>query len=380
MTATAVTGSPVPGSVLNAQVTVRRPTFTLDVSLKIGAGEVVAVLGPNGAGKSTLLGALAGLLRPDAGRIELDGRVLTDAASARHTPAHRRRVGLLAQEALLFPHLSAAANVAFGPRCAGVGKVKAAQTAAFWLAEVGAAELADRKPSQLSGGQAQRVALARALAGDPRLLLLDEPMSALDADVAPAMRSLLRRVLRGDGAGPARPVVLVTHHLLDAVVLADRVLVLSGGQVVEDGAARDVLTRPRSPFAARIAGLNLVTGAACAGGLRTSDGTVVSGRSEEPLGDGEPAVAVFPPSAVAVFRKRPDGSPRNVFAVSLASMEQHAEVVRMRAGAVPGGPEWLAMLAADVTPAAVADLGAEPGASLWFAVKANEVGIHPAVR
>jgi molybdate transport system ATP-binding protein len=365
---------------LTAEVTVRRPTFTLDVSLEVAAGEVVAVLGPNGAGKSTLLGALAGLLRPDAGRIELEGRVLTDTTSGVAVPAHRRRVGLLAQQALLFPHLSVAANVAFGPRCAGVGRAAAAEQARRWLDAVDAGELARRRPGQLSGGQAQRVALARALAGDPRLLLLDEPLSALDVDVAPAMRSLLRRVLRGDGGGPARTVVLVTHHLLDAVVLADRVVVLSEGRVVEDGPARDVLTRPRSPFAARIAGLNLVSGTGCTGGLRTEDGTVVSGLSEGTPEEGTPAVAVFPPSAVSVFRERPEGSPRNVFAVTLASMEQHAEVVRMRAAAPPGGPGWLEAMAADVTPAAVADLGAEPGASLWFAVKAIEVGIHPAVR
>ncbi|HTK62712.1 MAG TPA: ATP-binding cassette domain-containing protein [Pseudonocardia sp.] len=374
-----MTGRAVAGK-LTADVTVRRPAFTLDVSLEIEAGEVVAVLGPNGAGKSTLLGALAGLLRPDAGRIELEGRLLTDTDAGVAVPAHRRRVGLLAQQALLFPHLSVAANVAFGPRCAGAGRAAAAETARHWLEAVDAGELAGRRPAQLSGGQAQRVALARALAGDPRLLLLDEPLSALDVDVAPAMRSLLRRVLRGDGPGPARTVVLVTHHLLDAVVLADRVVVLSDGRVVEDGPARDVLTRPRSPFAARIAGLNLVTGTVCAGGLRTPDGTVVSGMSESAAEEGAPAVAVFPPSAVSVFRGRPEGSPRNVFAVTLASMEQHAEVVRMRAAAPPGGAAWLDTLAADVTPAAVADLAAEPGAPLWFAVKANEVGIHPAVR
>lgn len=386
---------------LSARVTVRRPAFTLDVALEVAAGEVVAVLGPNGAGKSTLLGALAGLLRPDAGRIELNGRVLTDIPLGLHTPTHHRHVGLLAQEPLLFPHLTAAANVAFGPRCAGVDKARAAEAAAFWLAQVGATELADRRPSQLSGGQAQRVALARALAGHPELLLLDEPLSALDVDVAPMMRALLRRVLRGGpavaaGGGPdggvgdgrsvglrggvARTALLVTHHLLDAVVLADRVVVIADGRVVEDGPTRQVLTRPRSPFAARIAGLNLVSGTGCSGGLRTPDGTVVSGMSGSGAEDGAPAVAVFPPSAVAVFRRRPEGSPRNVFAVTLASMEQHAEVVRMRAAAPPGGPAWIDTLAADVTPAAIADLGAEPGASLWFAVKANEVGIHPAVR
>ncbi len=378
---------------LRADIVLRRPTFTLDVSLEVATGEVVAVLGPNGAGKSTLLGVLAGLLRPDSGRVEVNGRVLTDTTSALHTPTHQRRVGLLAQEPLLFPHLTAAANVAFGPRCAGVSRAQAAEEAAGWLARVGAGEFGDRRPRQLSGGQAQRVALARALAGRPDLLLLDEPLSALDVDVAPAMRALLRRVLRGGSASPdagsgggsrnggpgggaERTALLVTHHLLDAVVLADRVLVLGEGRVVEDGPTRQVLTRPRSPFAARIAGLNLVPGELCAGGLRTADGTVISGGGSG--GSTGTGVAVFPPTAVSVFRERPDGSPRNVFAVTLAALEPHAEVVRMRAAPPDGGPPWLDGLAADVTPAAVADLNAEPGTPLWFAVKATEVGVHPA--
>ncbi len=371
---------------LVAELTLRRPSFTLDVALEIPAGQVVAVLGPNGAGKSTLLDTLAGLLRPDAGRIELDGRLLTDTRTRVHVPAHRRRVGLLAQQALLFPHLTVRDNVAFGPRCAGASRAEAARLAGDWLADVDAADLAARRPTQLSGGQAQRVALARALAGEPELLLLDEPLSALDVDVAPAMRALLRRVLGGGGPGVGaghgeapRTALLVTHHLLDAVVLADRVLVLVEGRVVEDGPAREVLARPRSPFGARIAGLNLVSGTACEGGLRTDDGTLVSGRPGHGT-NGGPAVAVFPPSAVSVFRDRPDGSPRNVFPVLLVALEPHAEVVRMRAGVPAGGPDWLDGLAADVTPAAVADLGAEPGVPLWFAVKANEVGIHPATR
>jgi len=390
----------VAGGRLIAELTVRRPSFTLDVSLEVAAGELVAVLGPNGSGKSTLLGALAGLLRPDTGRIELDGRVLTDTTAGVHVPAHRRRVSLLAQQALLFPHLSVAANVAFGPRCAGVGRAAANEQARGWLAEVDALELARRRPGQLSGGQAQRVALARALAGEPELLLLDEPLASLDIDVAPAMRSLLRRVLRGDRGGGdrggnavgARTALLVTHHLLDAVVLANRVVVLAEGRVVEDGPAREVLTRPRSPFAARIAGLNLIPGTGCAEGLRTHDGTLVSGlldagvsglldAGESDSWDGAPAVAVFAPSAVSVFRQRPDGSPRNVFAVRLAALEPHAEVVRLRVSAPPGGPDWLDGLAADISPAAVADLGIGDalGDVLWFAVKATEVLAHPSV-
>ncbi|WP_445186203.1 sulfate/molybdate ABC transporter ATP-binding protein [Pseudonocardia sp. Cha107L01] len=373
------------GGFLELTASVRRREFTLDVSLTVARGEIVAVLGPNGAGKSTLLGVLAGLLRPDEGRVVLDGRTLTDTGSGVHVPTHQRGVGLLAQQALLFPHLTAVANVAFGPRCHGVSKRAAADRARDLLAEVDVAELGRRRPSQLSGGQAQRVALARALAGEPELLLLDEPLAALDIDSAPALRALLRRVVRGPDGGVARTALLVTHDVLDALVLADRVVVLTGGSIVEQGATRDVLTRPRSPFAARIAGLNLVPGLGAPGGLRTADGTVVAGlhTGEDPVA-GAPAVAVFPPAAVAVFRDRPHGSPRNVVQVRLAGMEPRGEVVRLRAEPLDGGPAWVAGLAADVTPGAVADLGAaeplSPGVPLWYAVKATEVQVHPAVR
>ncbi|WP_425569682.1 TOBE domain-containing protein [Pseudonocardia yuanmonensis] len=191
------------------------------------------------------------------------------------------------------------------------------------------------------------------------------------------MRSLLRRVIR-DGKQTA---VLVTHSALDALVLADRVVVLTHGHVVEQGPTREVLGRPRSAFTARIAGLDLIPGVREGGALRTVDGRVITGRGDagsEDDGAGEPAVAVFPPSAVAVFAAEPHGSPRNVLPVRLASIEPHGDVVRLRAAPREGGPDWLDGLAADVTPAAVADLGAEPGVPLWFAVKATEVEIHRA--
>ncbi|WP_433299649.1 TOBE domain-containing protein [Pseudonocardia sp. CA-142604] len=196
------------------------------------------------------------------------------------------------------------------------------------------------------------------------------------------MRSLLRQMLRGERANrPKQTAVLVTHSALDALVLADHVVVLTQGRVVEEGPVRDVLARPRSAFTARIAGLDLVPGTACPEGLLTADGLVVSGMSgrdgEVPV-TGEPAVAVFPPSAVAVFADRPRGSPRNVVPVRLAAIEPRGDMVRLRANAAPGGPHWVDGLAADVTPAAVADLAVEPGAELWFAVKAAEVAIHAA--
>lgn len=356
---------------LDARVVVRRDAFTLDVTLAAEPGEVLAVLGPNGAGKSTLLGVLSGLLRPDEGHVRIGDRLVTGPGV--HVRPHERGVGLLAQQALLFPHLTALANVAFGPRAHGTPRREAERRARELLAAVDAAELADRRPDRMSGGQQQRVALARALAPEPGLLLLDEPLAALDVDATPAMRSLLRRMIRDT----KQTAVLVTHSALDALVLADRVLVLTAGVVVESGPTRDVLARPRSPFAARIAGLNLVPGTACVGGLCAADGLVVSGRADGVV-EGERAVAVFPPSAVSVFVDEPHGSPRNVLPVRLAAIEPRADVVRLRAGARAGGPAWVDGLAADVTPAAVADLGVEPGAELWFAVKATEVGIHAA--
>jgi len=358
---------------LAATAVVRRPGFTLDVALTVAPGDVLAVLGPNGAGKSTLLDVLAGLLRPDAGGVRLGDRTLTGPGV--HVPPHRRGVGLLAQQPLLFPHLSVLANVAFGPRAQGTSRRAAVSRARELLAAVDASPLADRRPGQLSGGQQQRVALARALAAGPDLLLLDEPLAALDVDTMPAMRALLRRTIRDSG----RTAVLVTHAALDALVLADRVVVLVAGRVVEEGSTREVLARPRSPFAARIAGLDLVPGVACPDGLKTGDGFVITGHAEG-TATGEPAVAVFPPAAVAVFADRPHGSPRNVVPVRLAAVEPHGDLVRLRAGVRAGGPDWAEGLAADVTPAALVDLPAEPGAELWFAVKATEVAIHPAGR
>ncbi|MGD9987346.1 sulfate/molybdate ABC transporter ATP-binding protein [Pseudonocardia sp.] len=366
------------GAALSARIRLDRPAFSLDVSIAAEPGEVVAVLGPNGSGKSTLLGVLSGLLVPDSGHVRVGEETVTDVEARISVPPHRRGVGLLAQQALLFPHMTALANVAFGPRAAGVPRREAEARALALIGEVlpglDVDEMARRRPSQMSGGQQQRVALARALAPRPGLLLLDEPLAALDVDATPAMRSLLRRVIRD----AEQTALLVTHSALDALVLADRVVVLDAGRIVEQGTTREVLTKPRTPFTARIAGLDLVPGTACHAGLRTGDGTLVSGLFEETLADGEPAVAVFPPSAVSVFRDEPKGSPRNVLRVTLAAIEPRGDTVRLRAAPPTDGPAWLDGLAADVTLAAAAELAVEPGAELWFAVKATEVAVHPA--
>jgi molybdate transport system ATP-binding protein len=339
------------------------------MNLTVTAGEVIAVLGANGAGKSTLLSLISGLLRPDSGRIVLDDQVLVDTEAGQWVPPHRRGVVLLAQQALLFPHLTAAANVAFGPRSRGAGRSAAAAAARRWLAAVDATELADRKPAQLSGGQAQRIAIARALAADPAVLLLDEPMSALDVAVAPALRHLLRTVLRDAG----RTALLVTHDLIDALSLADRVIVIEDGRIVEDGPTRTVLSQPRSAFAARIAGVDLIAGIADRDGLLTPDGLRIHGILDPDSTAGHGAVAVFSPSAVAVHLADPTGSPRNHLRVTATELEPRGELIRVHA-AMPGSTGGLV---ADITAVSAADLELEPGKRVHFAIKATEVTIYP---
>ncbi|UVJ39090.1 sulfate/molybdate ABC transporter ATP-binding protein [Arthrobacter sp. CJ23] len=361
-------------------------TFTLeatlrargfDVSLTVGSGETVAILGPNGAGKSTLMAVIAGLLRPDAGRASIGGRTLFELGPGPHSwsAPHQRGTALLAQEPLLFPHLSALDNVAFGPRSAGASRAASRETARHWLAEVDALPLASRRPGELSGGQAQRVAVARALAADPELLLLDEPMAALDIHAAPMLRRLLRHVLAG------RRAIIVTHDVLDALMLADRVIVLEGGRITEEGPTREVLGRPRSRFAAGLAGLNLVAGTITLEGIRTPSGQVFAGQLDDvpgplesgfdaagPDASGPDGVAVFPPSAVSVFLTEAHGSPRNSFPVTITDLEPHGDQIRVRGGE----------LSADITPAASADLGLAPGMTVYFVIKAGLVSIYPA--
>lgn len=343
---------------VGAHIDVRVADRDVDVAFGVPAGSTVAVLGANGAGKSTVLSCVAGLLRPDAGTVELDGRALLDTASGTDLPPHRRGVALLAQDALLFPHLTALDNVAFGPRSRGVVRREAHARARNWLDAVGAAELADRKPSALSGGQAQRVAIARALAAEPDLLLLDEPMASLDVAVAPALRQLLRRVLAD------RTTVLVTHDLLDALLLADRVVVLDGGRVVEEDSTTDVLARPRSAFAAHLAGLNLLPGTWDGERVVLPDGTAVAALPGDPAPHpGGPAVALFRPQSVAIYRDAPEGSPRNAIATRIQEIEPLGDRIRVRCGD----------LSADVTIAAAAELGLAPGDRVVLAVKATEV-------
>jgi molybdate transport system ATP-binding protein len=349
---------------LDARIHLKRRDFSLDVSLRVASGEVIVLLGPNGAGKTTVLHALAGLVLADAARIELDGAVLEHTAERVRVPTERRPVGLVFQDYLLFPHLSALDNVAFGMRCRGLSRTAARERADAWLRRLGLADQADSRPATLSGGQAQRVALARALAVEPRLLLLDEPLAALDAGTRLAVRGDLTRHLAGyDGC-----TIVVTHDPLDAMVLGERIVVIEAGSIVQEGAPRDVARRPRTDYVARLVGLNLFRGAASGHevSLKANAGQVVVPAAAQ----GDVFVA-FPPAAVTLHRKCPEGSARNVWPGRVVALELHGDLVRVE---VAGPPTVLA----DVTPAAVADLHLHPGAAVWAAVKASEVACYPA--
>ncbi|MEV4464690.1 ABC transporter ATP-binding protein [Micromonospora echinofusca] len=348
---------------LDAHLVVQRDAFRLDVPLRVAAGEVVALLGPNGAGKTTALRALAGLLPLTAGHLALGGVDLDRPRGHVWTPTERRPIGVVFQDYLLFPHLSALENVAFGPRRHGADRRAARRTAHDWLTRVGLAEHADRRPRQLSGGQAQRVALARALAVEPALLLLDEPLAALDARTRLDTRAELHRHL----AAHPGAALLVTHDPLDALVLADRLVVVEEGRVVQEGDAASVTARPRTDYVARLVGLNLHRGHADGHRVRVADGLVLTVADRL---DGEAFVA-FRPSAVALHPTRPEGSPRNTWAATVAGVQRHGDNLRVRLDGPIG-------VAADVTPAAAAQLHLAPGQPVWAAVKAAETHAYPA--
>ncbi len=364
-----------------------------DLSFSVESGERIAVLGPNGSGKSTLLAILAGTVRPDSGRAELDGTVLFDLPAHGASPSPKRRriwtkphtrgISLLSQDPLLFPHIDVAANVAFGPRSKGTPRAEAAAQAQHWLDEVGVGELGARKPARLSGGQAQRVAVARALATDPRLLLLDEPMAALDVAVAPQLRRLFRTVLQDQST------LIVTHDLLDAALLSDRTIVLERGKIVEEGPTDQVLQHPKTKFTAGLAGLNLVRGTYQDGAVVSDAGFRIEGtiRGEgegegEGAGDGEggaaqllgqAAAAMFAPSAVSVYEHVTPGSPRNNTWVTVDDLEPKGDLISVRAVTDEGQ-----VLVADVTLASVAAMDLFPGKRVVFSVKAASVTIYPA--
>jgi len=341
---------------LDATIRLKRDEFALDVQLKVSAGETVAVLGPNGAGKTTLLRALAGLV-PINGRVELNGQVLDDSAAGRHIPTERRRVGIVFQDHVLFPHMTVLDNVAFGlPH-------DSSRIAREWLDRAGLGDRASAMPRELSGGQAQRVALIRTLATEPHLLLLDEPLSALDVTIRAEVRRELSRQLSGFHGVR----ILVTHDPLEAIALADRLVVLEHGKVVQSGSPAEVTARPRSRFVADLAGVNLLRGQGRGDHIELAGGTALAAPE---AGDGD-VFAVIHPRAVALYTSRPEGTPRNVWRGRAEDLDLQGERVRVRlSGAVP--------LVAEVTPSAVRELHLDAGAEVWVAVKATEVSVYPA--
>ena len=338
--------------------------FRLDAALRVEAGEVVAILGPNGSGKTTMLRLLAGLLALDGGHVALDEVVLDDPARRVFVVPERRPVSVVFQDYLLFPHLSALDNVAFGLRARGLAKARARADARVWLERLGLGDRSADTPRHLSGGQAQRVALARALAPNPRLLLLDEPFAALDAGTRTTVRRDVRRHL-DDFAGAT---VLVTHDPLDAIALASRVIILEAGRVTQEGAIQAITERPTSRYVADLIGLNLLRGVA-RGTTVTLDSSGAAVAIAEHA-DG-PVHALIHPNAVALHANRPDGSPRNQWPGRIEGFDLLGDRVRVRIhGEVP--------LVAEVTPAAVQALDLHEGQDVWTAVKATEIEVYPA--
>ena len=348
---------------LEAAVRTRLGALDLDIELIAGDGEVVALLGPNGAGKTTLLRAIAGLAPIDSGHVRLDGQVLEDTSNGQYVPTEGRSMGFVFQDYLLFPHLNVAGNVAFGLRSRGVSRVEAGRRAAEWLERVGLRDRAQAKPNELSGGERQRVALARALAPDPRLLLLDEPLAALDATTRTEVRRDLKQHL-----GSFRGVrVLVTHDPLEAAVLADRLVVMESGKLVQSGTPVEVTERPRSRYVADLVGVNLLRGEADHGVVRLAVGQSIAAAGAA-TGD---VFAVIHPRAVSLHRAHPEGSPRNVWSGRVHGIELYGDRARVRVeGHIP--------LVAEVTPAALAELKLGEGGDVWLSFKATDVGIYPA--
>lgn len=348
---------------LVADVVVRRDEeFSLEVAVNIAAGETVALLGPNGAGKSTLVDTLAGLIPLDGGRIVLNETVLDDADADLFVGPEQRRIGIVFQDYLLFEHLSVLDNVAFGPSSRGSSRVAARRIARTWIDDLDLSGMESRRPSELSGGQAQRVALARALASEPDLLLLDEPLAALDATTHVRLRRLL-----GEHLGQcAAPRLLITHDPTDAFLLADRIYIVEDGRIVQSGDPDEIRRRPATPYVADVAGTNLFFGVSERGKISINDTQFVLHAADTTV-SGAVLVTVHP-RAVALHPTQPHGSPRNTWLATVEGIERLGDTTRI----LLGGP---LRLTADITPGAADALGLQRGSEIWAAVKATEVAI-----
>lgn len=345
---------------LEARLGLRRGDFSLEADIVIPAGETLALLGPNGAGKSTVVDALAGLLALETGNITLGGRVLDDPVRGVLTAAERRRVGVVFQDLALFPHLDALENAAFGLRARGMSRLAARRLAGERLREIGLGEMASRRPRELSGGAAQRVALARALAVQPELLILDEPLAALDVTARADTRRLLASYLE-EFPGPR---LVITHDPTEAFLLADRVAILEAGKITQQGTADQIRLRPLTRYAADLAGVNLLVG-------EVAEGTFYAGEFQLAVSDEMrgPAAAIIHPRAISLHVVRPAGSPRNVWQTVIDRIERHGDLARVRTGApLP--------LTAEVTAGALSSLAVDEGSPVWLSLKATEITLQ----
>jgi molybdate transport system ATP-binding protein len=350
---------------LEATIGLRKGTLDLDVELEVASSGVVVLLGPNAAGKTTLLRALAGLVPLERGRVALDGVVLEDTTTGARVPTEQRPIGVVFQDYLLFPHLSVLENVAFGLRARGAGRAAARARALVMLERVGLADRATVKPRALSGGQAQRVALARALATDPRLLLLDEPLAAMDAGA----RAELRRGLSRHLAAFPGTCLVITHDPIEAMTLGDRLVVLEAGRVVQAGTPDELSSHPRSRYVAELLGLNLYRGHAEQRAIVLDNGRRLI--AADPMPEGGDVFAAIPPRAVALHRALPEGSPRNVWKGTVEDLDIIGNHVRAHvSGELP--------IIAEVTPGAVASMHLDDGGPVFVSVKAVEIEVYEA--
>jgi molybdate transport system ATP-binding protein len=341
---------------------VDRGAFTLAAELVVEPGSVVAVLGPNGSGKTTLLRAVAGLQPLSSGYLRINGRTMDDSSSVFVRP-RERSVGVVFQDYALFPHLTVRENVAFGPRSRGLRAGPARELADEALSRLGVGALSDRRPADISGGQAQRVALARALATDPDVLILDEPTSALDVDTRDAVRAELDEQLAAfEGC-----TLLVTHDPLDALLLADRVVVLEDGRIVQDGSPAELARQPATSYVASLMGVTLLRGSVTDGLLAVDGGGTLHVAVQAITGR---ALCVVRPEAVTVHRSRPEGSARNVWQGTVAALQPSHDRVRVIIEGHPG-------VTAVVTPAAVAEMGLGKGTPVWVSMKAVDLSVYP---
>ncbi len=345
-------------------VLTRRSGFHLDAVFGMVPGETVALLGPNGAGKTTVVSALAGILPLDAGHIRLGDTVLDDPVAGVFRPPETRNFGVVFQDHMLFPHLNVVDNVAFGLRARGMSARAARRAATRWLDEFDLGAFSHLKPDRLSGGQAQQIALARTLAATPDLLLLDEPLAALDITT----RTQLRRSLSTHLADFPGPRLVITHDPTEAFLLADRVVILENGATVQSGTPDQIRRHPATSYVADLVGVNLVTGQAVAGTVTTADGHRVF-TADTALAGG--VLLNIHPRSISLHPSRPGGSPRNTWQTVITAVEPLGDRTRFETG--PPLP-----LTAELTAAAHRDLQLEPGRSVWVAIKATEIVTHPA--